>query len=272
MKLKALGRSSLAVAPLAFGGNVFGWSADEATSFALLDAFVDAGFNLVDTADVYSHWVPGNEGGESETHPRPWLRRSGKRDRVTIATKVGKWARAARPVAGQHPPGGGGFAATPADRLHRPVPGARGRPGRAAGRHARRLRPADRAGQGARDRRLQLQRRSPGRSAGHVRAATACRATRACSRNTTSTTAPVSRPSSSRWCAHAKLGVISYYSLASGFLSGKYRSAGRRRQERGARRRDEAATSTRAACGSCRRWTTSPPPIAQRPRRSRWPG
>lgn len=81
------------VAPLAFGGNVFGWSADEATSFALLDAFVDAGFDLVDTADSYSHWVPGNRGGESESILGRWFRRSGKRDRVILATKVGKWAQ-----------------------------------------------------------------------------------------------------------------------------------------------------------------------------------
>lgn len=88
---RELGRSGLQVAPLAFGGNVFGWSADEKTSFALLDAFVDAGFNLVDTADVYSSWVPGNRGGESETIIGRWLQRSGKRDRVVIATKVAKW-------------------------------------------------------------------------------------------------------------------------------------------------------------------------------------
>ena len=66
MEKRRLGNSGLSVAPLAFGGNVFGWTADEATSFALLDAFVDAGFNLIDTADVYSRWVPGNEGGEQE--------------------------------------------------------------------------------------------------------------------------------------------------------------------------------------------------------------
>jgi aryl-alcohol dehydrogenase-like predicted oxidoreductase len=77
------------VAPLAFGGNVFGWTADEATSFSLLDAFVDAGFNLVDTADVYSRWVPGHSGGESETIIGKWLARSGKRDRIVLATKVG---------------------------------------------------------------------------------------------------------------------------------------------------------------------------------------
>jgi aryl-alcohol dehydrogenase-like predicted oxidoreductase len=92
MQLRSLGRSSLSVAPLAFGGNVFGWSADEQRSFELLDAFVDAGFNLIDTADVYSAWVPGNRGGESETIIGKWLKRSGKRDKVVIATKVAKWA------------------------------------------------------------------------------------------------------------------------------------------------------------------------------------
>jgi aryl-alcohol dehydrogenase-like predicted oxidoreductase len=92
MNLRPLGRSSLSVAPLAFGGNVFGWSADEQRSFELLDAFVDAGFNLIDTADVYSAWVPGNRGGESETIIGKWLKRSGKRDKVVIATKVAKWA------------------------------------------------------------------------------------------------------------------------------------------------------------------------------------
>ena len=91
MQQRQLGRSSLFVAPLAFGGNVFGWSADEKRSFELLDAFVDAGLNLIDTADVYSAWVPGNRGGESETIIGKWLKRSGKRDRVAIATKVAKW-------------------------------------------------------------------------------------------------------------------------------------------------------------------------------------
>jgi len=90
MDMRPLGRSGLQVAPLAFGGNVFGWTADEATSFALLDAFVDGGFNLVDTADVYSHWVPGHVGGESEAIIGRWLKASGKRDRIVLATKVGK--------------------------------------------------------------------------------------------------------------------------------------------------------------------------------------
>ena len=91
MQLRQLGRSDLSIAPLAFGGNVFGWSVDEQRSFELLDAFVDAGFNLIDTADVYSAWVPGNRGGESETIIGKWLKQSGKRNRVVIATKVAKW-------------------------------------------------------------------------------------------------------------------------------------------------------------------------------------
>ena len=90
MELRELGRSGLKVAPLAFGGNVFGWTADEATSFRLLDAFVDAGFNLIDTADVYSAWVPGHQGGESESVIGRWLKATGKRQRVVLATKVGK--------------------------------------------------------------------------------------------------------------------------------------------------------------------------------------
>jgi aryl-alcohol dehydrogenase-like predicted oxidoreductase len=90
LPLRPLGRSGLAVAPLAFGGNVFGWTADEATSFSLLDAFVDGGFNLIDTADIYSNWVAGHRGGESETIIGRWLKKSGKRARVLIATKVGK--------------------------------------------------------------------------------------------------------------------------------------------------------------------------------------
>ncbi len=89
MKLRALGRSGLQVSPLMLGGNVFGWTADEATSFRILDAFVDAGGNFIDTADVYSRWAPGHEGGESETILGKWFAQSGKRDRVILATKVG---------------------------------------------------------------------------------------------------------------------------------------------------------------------------------------
>ena len=90
MQLRPLGRSGLQVSPLAFGGNVFGWTVDETLSFRLLDAWLDAGFNFVDTADVYSSWVPGHSGGESETIIGKWLRQTGKRNRVVLATKVGK--------------------------------------------------------------------------------------------------------------------------------------------------------------------------------------
>lgn len=90
MKMRRLGRTGLSIAPLVFGGNVFGWTADEKTSFSLLDAFFDAGFNAVDTADVYSSWAPGNRGGESETIIGKWLKQSGRsRDSAVIVTKVG---------------------------------------------------------------------------------------------------------------------------------------------------------------------------------------
>jgi aryl-alcohol dehydrogenase-like predicted oxidoreductase len=89
MNRRPIGRSGLSVAPLAFGGNVFGWTVDEPRAFRLLDAFVDAGFHLIDTADEYSTWVPGHQGGESETILGRWLRASGRREDVVIATKVG---------------------------------------------------------------------------------------------------------------------------------------------------------------------------------------
>ncbi|MDP3223027.1 MAG: aldo/keto reductase, partial [Rubrivivax sp.] len=90
MQFRPLGRSGLATAPLALGGNVFGWTADENTSHQLLSAFVAGGFNLIDTADVYSRWAPGHTGGESEAVIGRWLKASGQRHRVLIATKVGK--------------------------------------------------------------------------------------------------------------------------------------------------------------------------------------
>lgn len=89
MELRRLGQSDLHIAPIMLGGNVFGWNADEKTSFVLLDAFADAGFNAIDTANSYSRWVPGHTGGESETIIGNWIKRSGKRGKVVIATKVG---------------------------------------------------------------------------------------------------------------------------------------------------------------------------------------
>ncbi|MEO8753172.1 MAG: aldo/keto reductase [Casimicrobiaceae bacterium] len=89
MQIRPLGRTGFSVAPFAFGGNVFGWTADEAMSFRLLDAFVAAGFNLIDTADSYSRWAPGHQGGESETIIGNWISKRGHHDDVVIATKVG---------------------------------------------------------------------------------------------------------------------------------------------------------------------------------------
>jgi aryl-alcohol dehydrogenase-like predicted oxidoreductase len=89
MQRRPLGKTGFTVAPLALGGNVFGWTADEATSFRVLDAFVAAGGNLIDTADSYSRWVPGHQGGESETVIGRWIAQRGRHDDVVIATKVG---------------------------------------------------------------------------------------------------------------------------------------------------------------------------------------
>ena len=89
MQLRRLGKSDVQIAPLMLGGNVIGWNVDEATSFTLLDAFVDAGFNAIDTADTYSRWITGHKGGESETVIGKWLKQSSKRAQVVVATKIG---------------------------------------------------------------------------------------------------------------------------------------------------------------------------------------
>jgi aryl-alcohol dehydrogenase-like predicted oxidoreductase len=87
--MKKLGKSDLLVSPLMFGGNVFGWTIGESESFKILDSFVNSGFNFIDTADTYSRWVPGNKGGESETIIGNWIKKNGKRNEVIIATKLG---------------------------------------------------------------------------------------------------------------------------------------------------------------------------------------
>ncbi len=89
MQKRRLGRTDLDIAPLVLGGNVFGWTADEKTSFDILDRFVDADLNAIDTADVYSRWVPGNKGGESETIIGKWMKSRRNRDKVVVITKVG---------------------------------------------------------------------------------------------------------------------------------------------------------------------------------------
>ncbi|MBL8530116.1 MAG: aldo/keto reductase [Hyphomonadaceae bacterium] len=90
---REIGKSGLFITPLMLGGNVFGWTADEKASFAVLDAFVARGGDAIDTADVYSAWAPGHEGGESERLIGAWLKRSGKRGQVMIGTKVGMWQK-----------------------------------------------------------------------------------------------------------------------------------------------------------------------------------
>lgn len=89
MKLRKLGKTGLEISPLVFGGNIFGWTVDQTASFKLLDAFVEAGFNAVDTADVYSRWVPGHQGGESETILGEWMKQRGNRSKIIVMTKVG---------------------------------------------------------------------------------------------------------------------------------------------------------------------------------------
>ena len=89
MQMRKLGSTGIEIAPLVFGGNVFGWTADRETSFALLDAFLEAGFNAIDTADVYSRFAPGNQGGESETLIGEWMKSRGNRERIVLITKAG---------------------------------------------------------------------------------------------------------------------------------------------------------------------------------------
>ena len=179
MQRRKLGKTGFEVAPLAFGGNVFGWTVDEPTSFGLLDAFVEAGFNLIDTADSYSRWVPGHQGGESETIIGRWIARRGRHDDVVIATKVGSdmglghkclrkdyILQAAEAVA-----------APSAGRRDRSLPVALGRRDNAARRNARGVCAPHRAGQGQGDRRVEPVAPTRLQQALDVSAQRACRAT-----------------------------------------------------------------------------------------------
>ena len=194
----------------------------------LLDAFVDARLQPRSTRPTSTRrWVPGHAGGESETIIGRWLKRQRQaRPRADRHQgRQGRWATARTGLSrALDPPGGGRFAAPPADRPHRSVPVARRRPGHAARGDAGDLRRADPRRQGARDRRLEPHGRAPGAKRWTPARASACRATRRCSRCTTWSTASPTRPSSSRWCASTGLGVINFFGLARGFLTGKYRS------------------------------------------------
>ena len=164
MQKRKLGKSDLEFVPIAFGGNVFGWTADEATSHKLLDAFVDAGFSFVDTADVYSRWLPGNKGGESETVIGTWLKKDpSKRDKIVLATKCGMGLPSGALSRQEHQGVGRRLAEAAQHRPHRSLPVAQGRQGHAAGRDALDLRRAGEGRQAPRHRRLQLRCAAPGR-------------------------------------------------------------------------------------------------------------
>ncbi len=226
MQTRRLGRTDLAIAPIVLGGNVFGWTIDKATSFAVLDRFAAGGAAAIDTADVYSSWVPGNHGGESETIIGEWMKARGNREpghrhhQGRLADGQGQGGA----EAGLYRGGGRGVAETAPDRRHRPLPVALARHGDALRRHARRLSAPDREGQDPLVRRLEphcgrcSSRRSPRR-----RRAAAPRyevlqpeynlADRAAFEN-----------GLAELCRREEIGVITYFSLAKGFLSGKYRS------------------------------------------------
>ena len=271
---RPFGRSGLEISPLCLGGNVFGWSADEETSFAVLDAYVEAGGNAIDTANIYSGWVPGNEGGESETIVGRWLAGRGDRDELVIATKVGM-------AGGVHPKG------LARDHVLRGAEGSLRRLGvdRIDLYYAHEDDPdtplaetlaafGELIDQGLvrRDRRLQLLAPRgwprPWRSA----RARACPASRASRPPTTWSTATGYEGELEELCLREGLGVAAYFALARGFLSGKYRP-GRpiRRRARG-RRAWPPRTSTSAASRSSRRSTRSPTPTAPPRPRWRWPG
>ena len=137
MTEKTLGQSGLSIEPFVLGGNVFGMTAGRDASFAILDRFAERGGGMIDTADVYSAWVPGHRGGESESMIGAWLKARGARDKILIATKVGMMPGGLKPRS--HPRRGARLARPARDRHDRPLFRAQGRSRRAAGRDPRRV-------------------------------------------------------------------------------------------------------------------------------------
>ena len=226
MTKRKLGNSSIEIPPLALGGNVFGWTIDQPTSFKILDGFVDAGFTFIDTADIYSTWVPGHKGGESETIIGNWLAQTGKRSKVVIATKVGLdmspqekglsrayILRAVEASLQRLQTDHIDLYQSHKDDLTTPIDETL-----EAYKRARQAR------QSSLHRRLELQRRIALPSRCGSAKKTPGRATKVFSPTTTSTTAQTSKPTSRPLCLNSDVGVIPYDSLASGFLTGKYRS------------------------------------------------
>ena len=226
MDKRKLGSTGFEVAPLAFGGNVFGWTADEPTSFALLDAFVGAGFNLIDTADSYSRWVTGHQGGESETIIGRWIARRGRHDDVIVATKVGSDMGQGHKVLAQrlHRAGRRSIVTPAAGRLHRPLPVALGRREHAVRGNARRISKSS-FGRGR-------SRRSARPTSTAARLAQALDVSRTKKLPRYATLQPhynlYERQNFEAelqpLCVRENIGVITYFSLAAGFLTGKYRS------------------------------------------------
>ncbi len=226
MQLLTLGRSNLHVTPLCLGGNVFGWTADEDASFAVLDALVNAGLNFVDTADVYSAWVPGHRGGESETIIGKWLKRSGRRNDMVIATKVGmQMAPDRKGLSAAH------ITRSVEESLQRlqtdhidlyfshcddeTVPLEE-----TLGAYQRLIS----AGKVRSIGRLELQCGAFEAGARGEAARAPCPATRCCKHTITSMREPATNPSSRDCCLTEQVGVVSFFALASGFLTGKYRT------------------------------------------------
>jgi len=263
---RRLGRSDLMVSPLCLGGNVFGWTADEAMSFRILDAYADAGLNFIDTADVYSTWAPGNKGGESETIIGRWMKTRGNRNRLVIATKVGS----------EMAPDRKGLSKSYI---------------RSAVEDSLRRLQTDYIDlyQSHRDdldtpQQETLQAYADLIREGKVRAIGASNFTAARLREALAISAEQGLPRYESLqpkynlhdraeyeaeleplCRQEEVGVIPYYGLASGFLTGKY---GRRRiSERACAAAAWRPTSTREASASSRRWTPSPPARRQRQRR-----
>ena len=162
MKKRRLGNSNLEVSPLCFGCNVFGWTVKEPMAFALLDRLLAAGINFIDTADVYSRWVPGNHGGESETMIGNWLKLSKARDKMVICTKVGmEMGPDRKGLSKAHIFRSVEDSLQTAERLHRPVSLSQRRFSHAVRGNARCVRRINEAGQGARDRRIKSQGPTP---------------------------------------------------------------------------------------------------------------
>ena len=272
MQTRRLGRTDLSIAPLVLGGNVFGWTADKKTSFAVLDRFAAAGLNAIDTADVYSTWVPGNQGGESETIIGEWMKARGNRGRIIVITKVGSPMGTGQEglKARLYRGGGRGVAEAAARPTHRPLSLALAGHGDAVRGDARRLSAPDRAGKNPLVRRLQP-RRDAARRRARGRQGQGAAALRGPAAGIQSL-----RPRGIRRrpCAisasREEIGVITYFSLAKGFLSGKYRS-----EADLARARAAAASrpiSIRAASASSPRSTRSPRGTRPSRPKSRSPG